>query len=648
VDDESLSAAGITIDDGAGYTVQMTPSGALTVGAGGLSASTTSTTGAANPVFNIGITLGASQQWSIDGGPAGDGVTFAAQIAGDPDALTVNLSHGGYLAIQNHVGTSGFTAQGTDASHTGAAAGLNGQIDAESPSTTLNSSGNSVAINDAVLADTSVGTLTITGGQLTIGSGSCCMTYPTLSVAGALTLDSASDTQLLVGPPRTVVGIGMVTGGNAQIAASGNVSLNGTLDLQNLGPNGCVGLTPGDPRTLISTPGTLGGAFSNAPDGSTITFQCGPPGAQATGTIHYNPSATPRTVTVQIVSSPATSTTTLTATPPTASTNQPVMLTATVSATSGVPAGTVEFDSGGVAIAGCSAQPLSAGAPYTASCLTSFPQASSPCPTVPAVPPCANPVVTARFNSATTTLYGSSSGPVNLTVLPAATTTAVSASAATAPTGSIVAYTSTVTPTYPGAGHPTGSVTFMDGNSPIPGCSTLPLTGSSSSTATGTCTASYPSPGIHTVTARYNGDSNFQVSVSTARTVTVLRTASAAQLKALLAGLIAPHGKAAKIAAILKAGGYTLRMTMPEAGTASVNWYALRRGAHLSVAKQTLIASGTARFNSAGTKTLKLTLSPSGRKLLRSSKCVRLTGKATFTPSGQAPLSALRAFTLRR
>ncbi|MFL5864864.1 MAG: hypothetical protein ACJ780_29560, partial [Solirubrobacteraceae bacterium] len=97
VDDESLSVDGIVIDDGAGYEIQWLPPAALTVGAGGLTATTTDTTGGVNPVFDVPIQLGTSQQWSIDGGPAGDGVTAAGNIAGFGHTLTVNLSNGGYL-----------------------------------------------------------------------------------------------------------------------------------------------------------------------------------------------------------------------------------------------------------------------------------------------------------------------------------------------------------------------------------------------------------------------------------------------------------------------------------------------------------------------------------------------------------------------
>jgi autotransporter-associated beta strand protein len=99
------------------------------------------------------------------------------------------------------------------------------------------------------------------------------------------------------------------------------------------------------------------------------------------------------------------------------------------------------------------------------------------------------------------------------------TTTTVSASPSPSVFGQPVAFTVTVTPTPPAAGTPTGTVTFtIDGVADPTG---VPLV---SGQALRTLTPN--NAGIHTVTAVYNGDSNFASSTSTALMQTVSKAAS--------------------------------------------------------------------------------------------------------------------------
>ena len=92
--------------------------------------------------------------------------------------------------------------------------------------------------------------------------------------------------------------------------------------------------------------------------------------------------------------------------------------------------------------------------------------------------------------------------------------------------------------------------------------------------------------------------------------------ASVAQIKALLTSEITPRGRAAKIAAILKTGGYLLTFKAPEAGTAAIRWYVVPEGAHLASAKPVLIATGRLSFTKTGTGKLNVTLTAAGKKLL--------------------------------
>ena len=107
--------------------------------------------------------------------------------------------------------------------------------------------------------------------------------------------------------------------------------------------------------------------------------------------------------------------------------------------------------------------------------------------------------------------FSASTGSLTQTVNPAATatTTALSSSANPSVAGQPVTFTATVSPNPPGAGTPTGTVTFSDGGSPI-GTATLDASG------TATITTSSLTAGAHTITASYGGDNNFSASTGTA------------------------------------------------------------------------------------------------------------------------------------
>jgi subtilase family serine protease len=126
---------------------------------------------------------------------------------------------------------------------------------------------------------------------------------------------------------------------------------------------------------------------------------------------------------------------------------------------------------------------------------------------------------------------------------------------------------------------------------------------------------------------------------------------SSAQLKARLVAQLAPSGKAASIAKLLGLGGFSLSFAAPEAGSLAIGWYQLPRGAKLSKSgqpKPVLVASGRVAFTAAGRRTIRLALTGAGRSLLKRAKQIRLTASATFTPRGRAPVTAAKAFLLRR
>ncbi len=102
--------------------------------------------------------------------------------------------------------------------------------------------------------------------------------------------------------------------------------------------------------------------------------------------------------------------------------------------------------------------------------------------------------------------YNAVSGSATFTILKAPSITTVSSSANPSVFGQPVTLTATVTPTAGGSGTPTGTVTILDGSTPI---GSGALTGSSYSVTVSTFAVA-----THHITATYSGDSNFTVSTS--------------------------------------------------------------------------------------------------------------------------------------
>src|SRR6202011_4180906 len=103
----------------------------------------------------------------------------------------------------------------------------------------------------------------------------------------------------------------------------------------------------------------------------------------------------------------------------------------------------------------------------------------------------------------------STSATLTQTVNRDPTATALSSSANPSVSGQAVTYTAAVTPNAPGAGIPTGTVTFQDGGVDIAGCVNQALFAASA-----TCGVTYPGVGSHGITAIYSGDPDFNTSTS--------------------------------------------------------------------------------------------------------------------------------------
>lgn len=357
-----LTVNRIAIDDGSPYIIDGNNGITLT---GGITASTTSSSVGGPTELSFPIALGAPNTWSIDGSNGGR-LAVLGNLTGSPNMLSITATNNGFLDLAGNDEVGAVTITGQDPTLTGINAGENGGVDA--PSDLNGTNGNPVSLTHAELAGsrgtTTLGPLTSTGGRVFVPG------LLEVHGTGTISLDSNSAASFLIKQAGTTPGTDY-----GQLSATGNVDLgNSELDIL---PTPCS-LNPGDVDTIVTTAGSLMGTFAGVPDNSLVTSRDFG-GCQSTFRINYNRTATPRTVTATVVSSGPSTTTTLSHSPTNPVANQTVTLTATVTASSGTPAGTVEFDANGAPISGCTARPLNAsGTTGTSTCQTSFAASSSP------------------------------------------------------------------------------------------------------------------------------------------------------------------------------------------------------------------------------------------------------------------------------
>jgi hypothetical protein len=206
-----------------------------------------------------------------------------------------------------------------------------------------------------------------------------------------------------------------------------------------------------------------------------------------------------------------TSTTALTVTPQPSITNQTVTMVGTVTAGPGSvgPSGTIAFLDGGTPIGGCSGIPVSpTGQAVSIVCQATFPASAAQ--------------LSAVFAPNAGSAVAGSSSPVDVLSVSRDSTATSLYAATTIVAGEPTTFIAQVSPpaVRPGPLEPTGTVEFLNGGKPIAGCRARPIgpTGA-------TCTITYVSTGTRAITARYQGDGNFDPSASRPQTPRVVARA---------------------------------------------------------------------------------------------------------------------------
>ena len=440
--------------------------GSVTVGAGGYTISGDAVT-VAGPVhaslasgvsaLTLPITIGASAVFSVDN----PGATLAVSGA---------VSGAGGVAKQG-AGNLVLSAPNT---YTGPTSAISGTlvVDGTQPDSPV------TLASGATLSGTgNVGGINATSATVLPGDSGPGV----LTDAGGLTLDAASKLAVVANGAAPASGY-------SQLAVGGAVNLNGAaLQLT-------VGYSPatGDKLTVLDKTGAgaVNGTFAGLPEGALVT---------ASGH-SFSISYVGGTGNDVVLTALAPTTTTVVAAPTSAAFGQTVTLTATVSGggSPGTPGGTVEFFSG----------PTSVGtAPLTSG------KATLPVTTLPV----GADTITAQYRGDSTFGVSTSAGTV-VTVAQASTTTTLAAAPNPTVAGHSVVLTATVAAVSPGAGTPTGTVTFRNGAATL-GAGTL-------TNGVATFTTTDLPVGADVLTAAYAGAPGYATSSGTVNTAVAAASTS--------------------------------------------------------------------------------------------------------------------------
>jgi autotransporter-associated beta strand protein len=246
---------------------------------------------------------------------------------------------------------------------------------------------------------------------------------------------------------------------------------------------------------------------------------------------------------------------------------------------------------------------------------------------------------------------------VVLTQIQSLTTTALVSSVSPSALGQLVTITATVMPVPPATGIPTGTVTFLDGTTPI---GRAPLNGDGQASFT----TSTLEVGLHTINAVYDSDDEFATSTSAALTQTVQKAATTittflppnpssfgqglsfvATVAAVSSAIGRPTGAVTFLDGTnVLAGGVVSLMF----GTAIYSNAALSVGTHTL----TVVYSGDDNFADSTSAPVTVTVNPAATTTVVSSstnpsvfgRSVTFTATVTNTSSGASPTGAVEFF----
>jgi hypothetical protein len=461
------------------------------------------------------LTLDGSGYNITSSGTLGGPITLAGNIDSSQSSgtnevnLPFTLSNASPTLTVDHSGAT-LALGGSLVSNTGITVQGSGELDLTDTTGVHNVQG-TVTINSATMrvVDGPISPYTLNSNATLAGTGSVStitVNSGTLSPGGATTPGTLADLQSLVltsGATFAVLLDGTTAGtGYSQLQVG--VGSVGTIDLTGATLSATLGsgFTPtGNAQfTIIKNNGSspITGTFNNLPQGATVMIGGKPFSISYTGGTGHD----------VVLTSQVGSTASVSVSPTSAVHGQEVTLTATVASAdpsvTTTPTGAVQFFSGKTSTnPGTNVGSASLASDGTAIVNT------------PSLPLGSNPITAVYSGDLNFTTSTSSipSAPT-VTVAQASTTTALTASPSSGSVGASVTLTATVTATSPGSGTPTGTVQFFNGTTSL-GTATLDTNG------TGTLTTTTLPVGTNSITAKYDGDTNFLTSTSPAQTVTI-------------------------------------------------------------------------------------------------------------------------------
>jgi hypothetical protein len=262
-----LSVESIKLDNGDEYDLS---GDEITLGGDGLIAAPASgSSGPAGDLVELPIHLSAPQTWSIAGRSGGglgeNGVAVMGKLTGSTSALTLEIGKEAAVYLENETEVGPIAIDGANAGNAGV---LNGFVSFFGD---LNASDGSLVSLSHIffIGSGEVGALRTNDAELAVGNGN----YPAEGIeADSAIFDRASEVTFQITHAGTSAGTDY-----SQLVSTGAIELGGSSLEVRVGPPSegqpCPALSPGQEFTLISTTGTLSGAFGNALEGSEIPIE---------------------------------------------------------------------------------------------------------------------------------------------------------------------------------------------------------------------------------------------------------------------------------------------------------------------------------------------------------------------------------------